>query len=61
MVVVGRHFAHQEGELLGDIDAREIPIRHVRLAVREGEYDIEDPTDAVQTRRARRYASAVVA
>ena len=49
MVVVGRHLAHQERELLGDIDAREIPNRHVRLAVRKGEYDIEDPADAVET------------
>jgi hypothetical protein len=29
-----------------------MPIGHVDLAVREGEHDIEDPADAVQTRRA---------
>jgi hypothetical protein len=49
---VGRHFAHQERELLGNVDAGEIPVGHVGLAVREGEDDIEDPADAVETGRA---------
>lgn len=46
-VVVGRHFAHRERELLGDIDAGEIFVGHICLAVREGEHDIDDLADAM--------------
>jgi len=61
MVEIGCYFAHEERELLGNVDAYKGFVGDVRLAIGEAEHHVEQPTDAVQTRRARRYASAVVA